>query len=107
MFYYDIHRPNHVEISILTLDFWASQKHKISFKFDEDGNGTIEFAEFLVMMATKAKEAEIEEAENFIPCCFRVMRDKKGKTLKVQIPIYSTRLAFNNVKPKDWYFVLD
>ena len=55
----------------------------LSFKFDEDGNGTIEFAEFLVMMATKAKEAEIEEAENFIPCCFRVMRDKKGKTLKV------------------------
>ena len=62
---------------------------EISFKFDEDGNGTIEFAEFLVMMATKAKEAEIEEAENFIPCCFRVMRDKKGKTLKVKILIYS------------------
>ena len=57
---------------------------KFIFKFDEDGNGTIEFAEFLVMMATKAKEAEVEEAENFLPCCFRVMRDKKGKTLRVK-----------------------
>ena len=75
---------------------------EISFKFDEDGNGTIEFAEFLVMMATKAKEAEVEEAENFIPCCFRVMRDKKGKTLKVK-----TRPAFNNIKPEDWYCVFD
>ena len=67
-------------------------------KFDEDGNGTIEFIEFLVMMATKVKrleyeifftfpikmrEAEIEEAENFLPCCFRVLRDKHGGTLKV------------------------
>ena len=61
----------------------SDTKQKMFFKFDEDGNGTIEFAEFLVMMATKAKEAEIEEAENFLPCCFRAMRDKKGKTLKV------------------------
>ena len=30
------------------------------------------------------KEAEIEEAENFIPCCFRVMRDRHGNTLKVR-----------------------
>ena len=35
------------------------------------------------MKFIQAKEAEIEEAENFIPCCFRVMRDKNGKTLKV------------------------
>ena len=25
-------------------------------KFDEDGNGTIEFSEFLIMMTTKARE---------------------------------------------------
>ena len=69
-------------------------------KFDEDGNGTIEFSEFLVMMTTKdsienqhyisitmslmqAKEADIEESENFIPCCFRALRDRNGRTLKV------------------------
>ena len=68
-------------------------------KFDEDGNGTIEFSEFLIMMTTKvkmesicqiilissvqAKEAEIEESENFIPCCFRSLRDRHGPTLKV------------------------
>ena len=50
------------------------------------------------MMATKAKEAEIEEAENFIPCCFRVMRDKKGKTLKVKIPIFNYLLPFLNLR---------
>ena len=72
------HSPNIVKHFVTFCDFGIYY-----FKFDEDGNGTIEFAEFLVMMATKAKEAEIEEAENFIPCCFRVMRDKKGKTLKV------------------------
>ena len=70
----------------------SALKNFFRFKFDEDGNGTIEFAEFLVMMATKAKEAEIEEAENFIPCCFRVMRDKKGKTLKVHF--YSSHCLF-------------
>ena len=47
------------------------------------------------MMATKAKEAEIEEAENFIPCCFRVMRDKKGKTLKVQTIIQKLNIKEN------------
>ena len=30
------------------------------------------------------KEAEIEEAENVIPCCFRVMRDRHGNTLMVR-----------------------
>ena len=72
-------------------------------KFDEDGNGTIEFSEFLIMMTTKvkmdsiwqiisilsiqAKEAEIEESENFIPCCFRSLRDRNGPTLKVLFSI--------------------
>jgi Ca2+-binding EF-hand superfamily protein len=28
-------------------------------KFDEDGNGTIEFTEFLCMMASKMKEDEV------------------------------------------------
>ena len=30
----------------------------------------------------KMREAEIEEAENFIPCCFRAFRDQHGETLK-------------------------
>eukprot|EP00090_Calanus_glacialis_P012067 TRINITY_DN20515_c0_g1_i1.p1 TRINITY_DN20515_c0_g1~~TRINITY_DN20515_c0_g1_i1.p1 ORF type:complete len:197 (-),score=68.13 TRINITY_DN20515_c0_g1_i1:88-645(-) len=51
-------------------------------KFDEDGNGTIEFTEFLCMMATKMKEGEQEEAENFIPSCFRAFADMQGKSLK-------------------------
>ena len=49
------------------------------------------------MMATKAKEAEIEEAENFIPCCFRVMRDKKGKTLKVQTIIPKLNITLKRI----------
>ena len=31
-------------------------------KFDEDGNGTIEFTEFLCMMASKMKEDEVSKA---------------------------------------------
>ena len=30
-------------------------------KFDEDGNGTIEFTEFLCMMASKMKEDEVTD----------------------------------------------
>ena len=52
-------------------------------KFDEDGSGTIEFTEFLCLMATKAKEAETEESESFIPFCFRAFADNQGKSLKV------------------------
>jgi len=51
--------------------------------FDDDGTGLIEFTEFLCLMATKMKEREHEEVEEFIPFCFKAFADNVGKNLKV------------------------
>ena len=46
------------------------------------------------MINIQAKEAEIEESENFIPCCFRSLRDRNGPTLKVTYVDYFDTFHF-------------
>ena len=41
-------------------------------KFDEDGNGTIEFEEFLCMMATKVRVTSYEGFQTFL-------QDERGR----------------------------
>ena len=48
-------------------------------KFDEDGNGTIEFSEFLIMMTTKVKMNVIKNVYRFYLYRLKKRKEKNQK----------------------------
>ena len=48
-------------------------------KFDEDGNGTIEFSEFLIMMTTKVKMNVIKNIYRFYLYRLKKRKEKNQK----------------------------